>query len=108
MLYESQRAMDVPNQVLEDVYIRDALSARVHQLKLDADKHTTDSGLAFEENFMFRSQRKIDKTLGPVYETVSNTPLIKTMEHTDFVFWNGFMSNLLNSESTVRWLRCHP
>lgn len=78
-----------------------ALAARVNQLKLNVDKHAADAGLTVEENVMFRSQRRIDQTLGPVYETASNTPLPSTMQHTEQVFWRGFVANMVTSRSPV-------
>lgn len=102
MLYEAQRTMTQPNQTVEGSFVREMLVARVKQLKQNVDKHMIETGLAFEANFMFRTQRKLDPTLGPVYETVANTPLMSSMERTDKAYWKGFMSNLLDGDCPVR------
>lgn len=103
MLYDAQKAMKRTNQTVEGAFIREMLASRVRQLKLNVDKHMIETGLAFESNFMFRTQRKMDSTLGPVFETVANTPLASSMEHTDSAFWHGFMKKLVNGYCPVRW-----
>lgn len=102
MLYEAQKAMARTNRTVEGTFIREMLAARVHELKQNVDKHMIETGLVFEANFMFRTQRKMDTTLGPVYETVANTPLPSSMEHTDKAYWHGFMRNLVNGTCPVR------
>lgn len=95
MLYESQKAMLSPHNSIEQSHAVDSLTARIGRLRMTADSEMQRAGLADTESFLYGTQRKVDRALGSVYQTMACTPLPCSIHMADELFWNSILEGLV-------------
>lgn len=51
------------------------------------------TGLSRTDSFLYRTQREIDVQLGPLFESVSSTPLVMNTQQADIALWQRLMQD---------------
>lgn len=105
MLYESQKTMLSTHNNTEELHAVELLTARISRLQMTADNEMQRAGLANTDSFLYGTQRKVDRALGAVYQTVACTPLPCNVDTADELFWKSILEGLVHQQ--VRSLMGH-
>lgn len=62
---------------------------------MTADNEMQRAGLGDTDSFLYGTQRRVDRALGAVYQTVACTPMPCSVDTADDLFWKSILEGLV-------------